>query len=262
MKRLSLSTMARGLNVLLFAAFLLLPLAAVEEARAGSAVWQETDLEYLWGGNFKSLQTKTSKDNSRSTITVEHADTWKYGDNFFFFDVTNPEINRNGAKTSIYGEISPRLSIGRITGTDLSTMFIKDVLLAGTLELGAGFHNYLYGVGLSLKIPKFNFADLDLYVRNDTQRSGVTWQVTPDWQVPFEIGNASFLFEGFTDIAGSESGSAFNVDAQPRLLLDLGKFWSKPGNIYGGTEFIYWHNKYGIKGVDEYAPQVMLKWVM
>jgi nucleoside-specific outer membrane channel protein Tsx len=271
MKRSIRTALSRTINTLAVAAMLLAPLAVATEARAGSAVWQETDLEYLWGTNYikNPFVSKTAKDNSRSTITLEHADAWKYGDNFFFFDITNPEINRNGSLTSIYGELSPRLSVGKITGLDLSAPGLKDVLVAGTLELGNGFHNYLYGVGLSLNVPKCNFADLNLYVRNDTNRHGVTWQITPVWQLPFTIGKAGFLFEGFVDIAGREGRtsdsagvSEFNVDAQPRLLLDLGNFWDKPGNIYLGTEFMYWHNKFGVKGADEYAPQVMVKWAL
>ena len=261
MKRFTRSTLSKSIGSLIMTACLLSPLVAVRTAHAGSAVWQETDLEYLWGGNFKTLETKTSTDNSRSTITIEHADAWKYGDNYFFFDITNPEINRNGATTSIYGEISPRLSIGKITGKDLSAPFVKDVLVAGTLELGNGFHNYLYGLGLSLNLPKFNFADLNVYLRNSSQR-GCTYQFTPDWQLPFTVGNANMIFEGFSDIAGAEGDLSFNIDAQPRLLLDLGKYWGSPGDLYVGTEFIYWHNKFGVKGVDEYAPQAMVKWVM
>jgi nucleoside-specific outer membrane channel protein Tsx len=271
MKRSLRSTLSRSIYAIILAAFFLAPLATATEAHAGAAVWQETDLEYLWGTNFvkNPFESKTAKDNSRSTITIEHADAWKYGDNFFFFDITNPEINRNGSLTSIYGEISPRLSIGKITGKDLSAPYLKDVLLAGTLELGNGFHNYLYGVGFSLNLPKFNFADLNLYVRNDTNKDGVTWQITPCWQLPFTIGNQNLIFEGFSDIAGAEGNSsdpghysAFNIDAQPRLLVDLGKMWGSPGNIFVGTEFMYWHNKFGVKGVDEYAPQAMVKWVM
>lgn len=262
MKRFLRSTLSRSINALILAAFLLAPLATASKAHAGAAVWQETDLEYLWGTNYKTLKTKTSTDSSRSTITFEHADAWKYGDNFFFFDVTNPEVGRAGSPTSFYGEFSPRLSIGKITGKDLSAPFVKDVLLAGTLEMGEGFHNYLYGVGLSLNLPKFNFADLNVYVRNDLNQPGVTWQVTPCWQLPFSIGNASMIFEGFSDIAGAQGSSAFNVDAQPRLLIDLGKFWGSAGNIFVGTEFMYWHNKFGVKGVDEYAPQAMVKWVL
>ena len=72
-------------------------------------------------------------------------------------------------------------------------------------------------------------------------------------------GTVTFLF---TDIAGSEGNLAFNIDAQPRLLIDLGKFWDAPNSVYFGTEVIYWHNKYGVKGVNEFAPQAMIKFVM
>lgn len=257
MKRSIRSALSRSIKALTLAAFLLAPIAAAGEAHAGAALWQETNFQYLWGGKFK-----LPSERRHNTITVEHADAWKYGDNFFFFDITNPTDNN----INFYGELSPRLSIGKITGLDLSAPFIKDVLLAGTLEVGAdktySFHNYLYGIGLSLNLPKFNFADLNLYVRNAMDKKGVTYQVTPVWQLPFTVGNANLVFEGFTDIAGAEGNSGVNIDAQPRLLLDLGKFWNAPNTLYGGTEVIYWHNKYGVNGVNEFAPQVMLKWVM
>jgi len=272
MKRFTRRTLSKSLKAVILAAFLLAPLALVNQAHAGAALWQETNFQYLWGANFRNLdfsQTPvgSTRDSSRSTITVEHADAWKYGDNFLFFDITNPEVTRkNSPKTSIYGEISPRLSIGKITGLDLSAPFVKDVLLAGTLEIdgggGGGFHNYLYGMGLSLNLPKFNFADFNVYVRNDTQQSGVTYQITPCWQLPFAVGKANFVFEGFSDIAGPEGDLSFNIDFQPRLLLDLGKLWDKPGNLFVGTELMIWHNKYGFKGVDEFAPQAMVKWVL
>ncbi|ACH40880.1 outer membrane channel-forming protein, putative [Citrifermentans bemidjiense Bem] len=262
MKRSSRNSLSRSIKTLTLAVALLLPFAAPQKACAGAALWQETNLQYLWGNNFRIAPTK-EKDHNQATITIEHADAWKYGDNFLFLDITNPTEK----DIAMYGEISPRLSIGKITGLDLSAPFIKDVLLAGTLEVGTypsggGFHNYLYGLGLSLNLPKFNFADLNLYVRNSMDKQGVTYQVTPVWQVPFNIGKASFVCEGFVDIAGGEGNSAFNIDAQPRLLLDAGKLWGSPGNLYVGTEFIYWRNKYGFSGINEYAPQVMVKWVL
>ncbi len=252
MKRSIRSTLSGSIKAVTLAASLLLPFAAADQASAGAALWQETNLQYLWGGKFR-----LPEDSSRSTITLEHANAWKYGDNFAFFDISNP----TDQGTSIYGELSPRLSIGKITGTDLSAPLVKDLLLAGTLEVGEGFHNYLYGVGLSLNLPRFNFADLNLYVRNSAL-PGTTYQVTPVWQLPFSVGQARLVFEGFTDIAGGEGDSSFNIDAQPRLLLDLGNYWGTPGSLFVGCEFMYWKNKYGVKGVDEYAPQAMVKWVM
>lgn len=242
-------------SALILCAALFLTLTIAPEAFAGSAFWQSTNVQYLYGGGFK-LGTK-----DRSTITVEHANAWKYGDTFFFLDVTDPEIDRKGSTTGLYAEFSPRFSIGKITNTKLTAPFIKDVLVATTLEMGEGFHNYLYGIGLSLDLPKFAFADLNVYVRNDPKQRGATYQITPCWSLPFSLGSAKMVFEGFADIAGPEGNLAFNIDTQPRLLLDVGNFWGAPDSLYAGTEVIYWHNKFGVKGVEEIAPQVMVKWV-
>lgn len=255
MKRSIRSALSTGFTALALAALTLAPFAATE-AHAGATLWNETNIQVLWGGQFKDPFANTQR--TQSTMTVEHANAWKYGDTFLFFDVTDSEKD----DTAIYGELSPRLSLGKISGRDLSAPLVKDVLVAGTVEMGQGFRHYLYGMGLSLNLPGFNFADLNVYVRNDPKESGSTYQVTPCWQLPFTVGKADMIFEGFTDIAGGEGDLSFNIDAQPRLLLDLGKFWDAPKSVYVGTEFIYWHNKFGVKGVNEYAPQAMVKFVM
>ncbi len=224
-------------------------------ALAGSATWSTTNIQYLYGSNFEL------GDKARSTITVEHANNWKYGDNFFFVDITNPERDGNQTKTDAYVEFSPRFSLNKILNKDLSFGPISEVLIATGLEMGDGFHNYTYGLGLSLKVPKFAFVQLNFYVRDNPQQSGTTYQITPAWRMPFSIGSADFVFKGFADIAGSEGTTKFNIDFQPVLLLDLGKFAGAPKQFYGGVEYIYWHNKFGVDGVDEYAPQAMLEWL-
>ena len=42
--------------------------------------WQNNNLTYLWGKNFKVNPP------TQQTVTFEHADGWKYGDNFIFVD--------------------------------------------------------------------------------------------------------------------------------------------------------------------------------
>jgi hypothetical protein len=34
-----------------------------------------------------------------------------------------------------------------------------------------------------------------------------------------------------------------------------------PNRLFAGIEWAYWHNKYGIKGFHQTAPQVVLMWV-
>ena len=48
--------------------------------------------------------------------------------------------------------------------------------------------------------------------------------------------------------------------AQPQLLLDLGNLWGAKDKLFAGVEYQYWHNKFGVDGVDESLPQVMLLW--
>jgi nucleoside-specific outer membrane channel protein Tsx len=247
--------LSKKANCLILAIALLLPLGFASKSIAGSSTFQTSNIEYLYGNGYKL------GDKTRSTITFENFNCWKYGDNFFFVDITNAERDGDQTPTSLYGEFSPRLSLSKISHRSLSFAFVKDVLLAGTLEMGEGFHNYLYGIGFDLDVPKFSFVQLNFYVRNNPEQSGQTYQITPCWYLPFTIGPARFIFEGFADIAGSEGDLSFNVDTQPRLLLDLGNFWGAPNCLYVGTEYMYWHNKFGVKGVDESLPQAMVKWV-
>jgi nucleoside-specific outer membrane channel protein Tsx len=222
---------------------------------AGSATWSSTNIQYLYGSNFEL------GDNSRSTITVEHANNWNYGDNFFFVDITNPARTGDQTQTEAYVEFNPRFSLNKILNQDLSFGPVSEVLIATGLEMGNGFHNYLYGLGVSLKIPKFAFAHLNVYVRDNPNEDGVTYQFTPAWRVPFSIGTVDFVFKGFADIAGSEGNKEFNIDFQPVLQMDLGKFVGAPKQLYGGIEYIYWYNKFGVDGVHENAPQAMIEWL-
>jgi len=244
-------------NILILVAILLLPLSFATSALAGAATWQSSNIQYLYGSNFEL------GDSARSTLTFEHANGWKYGDNFFFVDVLNPVTDGNNTQTELYAEFSPRLSLSSLTGKKLSFPLVKDVLLAGTLEMGktdfGGFRNYLYGVGFSLDLPKFAFADLNLLVRDNPKQEGLTAQATIDWMLPFNMSSAKLVFEGFADLAGAEGDTVLNLDIQPRLLLDLGNFWNTPGNLFAGMEYIYWHNKFGIDGVEENVAQAMVK---
>ena len=228
-----------------------------------AAEWSTTNIQYLQGSGYQLNPT-----SDMSTLTFEHADGWGYGDNFFFFDVYYP----TSTNTTYYGEYSPRLSLGKMTGSDLGFGPVKDVMLAFGLELGSGLRSTLYGVGFPLKIPKFAFADLNLYARNshhDTfgdSQSG--YQVTIDWLLPFSLGSSKWQFTGFVDYAFGENGGANpkadNVIAGPQLLIDLTSLMGAKGNgkVLGGVEYQVWSNKYGVSGVNESIPQVMLKWIM
>lgn len=237
----------------LASAALLAPGAAV----AGAAQWSSTNFQYLYGTEHEL------GDRTRSIITVEHVNGWKYGDNFFFVDITNPDREGTATPTSYYGELSPRLSLGKISGKDLSLGPIQDVLITTTAEIGEGFRTYLYGLAVDLKLPGFLFFQVNWYIRNEvTFGTDTGQQVTLAWAAkPLPLGPTDLIFEGFLDYAWGNDPAEDNLIAGPRLLLDVGKLWKAPGLLQAGVEYQIWRNKFGIDGVDEDVAQAMVKWI-
>jgi nucleoside-specific outer membrane channel protein Tsx len=231
----------------------LLPLLAAN-SHAGSN-WSTTNFQYHYGTEYEL------GDEKRTLITLEHANGWKYGDNFFFVDITNPNRTGEATGTELYAEIAPRLSFGKISGADLSLGIVSDLLLATTLETGDGFHNYLYGLGVNLTLPGFKFFEVNWYVRDEVTFGNTGQQITLAWGMPFSLGKAQFSFEGFFDYAWDLDASEDNIVTQPRLLLDVGSFWGTPGTLQAGIEYQIWRNKFGIDGIDEDFPELMVKWI-
>lgn len=230
---------------------------------AQAADWSKSNIQLLYGTGY--ADNFGIDDEKKAVMTFEHANGWKYGDNFFFVDVSNP----NAKGTRYYAEFSPRLSLGRMTGKNLSLGIVKDVLIAGTWEMGQGVRAYLVGAGVALDLPKFAFANLNFYSRKSyrdfvSYQTDTGFQVTIDWLLPFEAGRLKFAFEGFADYAWGETGGsapkADNLIAAPRLLMDVGDFWGVPGHLQAGVEYQIWRNKFGIDGVDEDVAQAMVKW--
>lgn len=231
------------------AAAISLTLASVAVQAAG---WSSTNVQLLRGDGYELGAEE------RTIFTLENALGWKYGDSFFFIDVTEP----TGEGTTKYAEFSPRFSFGKITGKDLSFGIVKDIMLATTFELGEETNATLIGIGLPLAIPGFAFANANIYLR-DSQRdfadeqTGTGGQVTLTWNRPFSIGSAKLNFEGFFDYAfGEDDGSnpkEDNIVTAPRLMLNLGS------NFQVGLEHQIWRNKFGIDGVNEDVTQFMVK---
>ena len=230
-----------------------------------AADWNTTNVQLLYGTEY--ADNGGIDDKKKTVFTFEHADGWKYGDNFFFLDTSNP----NATGTAHYAEFSPRLSLSALTGKALAFGPIKDTLIAGTWEQGDGVRAYLLGVGFALKLPKFAFADINIYARQSIRDfspvdTDTGMQVTLDWLLPFDVVGVKFAFEGFFDYAWGEDGGSVpieeNIVSGPRLLIDVGNFVGAPGKLQAGVEWQIWRNKFGINGVDEDVPQAMLKWTL
>lgn len=243
-------------------------------AQAGSANFATTNIQYLHGTRYADFDPNGgfSDDDEAGIVTVEHFNVWKYGDNFFFVDITNPFGKGDGfgttAETSAayYAELSPRLSLGNIfAGHELSAGIVKDVLFTATLEIPESpvEQTLLYGLAVDLKVPGLQFFQFNWYIR-DSQDSDIDsgQQITLVWGAPFKLGPVPMVFEGFFDYAWGEDPLEDNIITAPRLLVDVGGLagWGE-NKLQVGVEYQIWRNKFGIDGMDEDVPQAMVKWI-
>ena len=219
--------------------------------------WTASDIQLLYGKNFE-LGT-----SERTTLTVEHGHGWKYGTNFFFADM----VNRSDIGFEIYAEVYSYFSMNKITGNDWSVGPVKDLALMGGLNISnrpeeRNFKAYLFGISLDLSNAYIEHLQLDVTAyKNDSVSGKYGIQVTPVWSFPFSVGPLKFRFRGYMDIRNGNTNPAgnFHLLAQPQFLFDVGHLASwKTDKIYIGSEYSYWFNKFGIKGVTESAFQGMI----
>jgi nucleoside-specific outer membrane channel protein Tsx len=224
--------------------FLLLSLG-VSSVFAGSLLWQSNSIHLLTGDGFEVDPDR------QTTLTLEHASGWSFGDLFFFTDLTR--FHDSPRRDGVYGEFSPRFSLGKLSGKDLSTGPIKDVLIATTYEFGKGdVESFLIGPGLDLAIPGFDYFQLNLYHRSPFNgRDGEGWMLTPVWGIKTPFMGSELVFEGYMDWTLTDDGSYHsNLHFNPRLKFDLGKaLGEKAGRVYIGVEYSHWQHKYGINGI-------------
>jgi nucleoside-specific outer membrane channel protein Tsx len=222
-------------------------------------LWQDNSLTYLYGQNFK-IDPKIQQ-----ALTLEHASGWSVGDLFIFLDSIHYNGGKNGAGDSrtFYGEISPRLSLGKLFDQPLTFGPIKDVLLAATYEFGEDdVESYLLGPGFDLALPGFDFFQVNLYRRQtDGNRDGSgVWQITPAWSYTLPLGTSDLVVDGYMDwVVDNDKSYHANLHFNPQVKYDLGKAlnWGAK-QVYVGLEYDYWSNKYGIDD-DSYLGDVVLR---
>ena len=219
--------------------------------------WSSSNIQWLYGNDFEFGV------DERTTVTLEHAHGWQYGTNFFFVDL----IDRNDVGFEAYAEVYSYLSLSKVTGYQWSLGPVNDISLLAGLNISNHpendyFKAYLLGLSFNLFNSRFDYLQLDIAAyKDDNVRRRYGVQITPVWSFPFAIGPVNFKFRGFTDFKTGNTNSSghFQILAQPQLLLDVGSLagWKK-NNLYIGTEYSLWHNKFGVKGVDESVVQAMV----
>ena len=222
-------------------------LASGQALAADLLQWQDNSLTYLNGIDFKVDPPK------QQTVTFEHASGWSFGDLFIFVDgikYNTEATNGAGDGHTFFGEISPRLSLGKISGADLSFGPVKDVLLAATYEFGEDdVDSYLLGPAVDLNIPGFDYFQLNTYLRTtDGRRDGDNvWQITPVWSYTIPVGDSDLVIDGFMDwVVDNDDSYHANLHFNPQIKYDLAKAMGWGKRFYVGVEYDYWSDKYGI----------------
>ena len=227
-------------------------LASSATLAQAAPIWQDFSITGLYGKNYELI----AREDEQSTITFEYAAKLKYGDFFAFADRTNNDVSGN----ETYFEVSPRLSLGAVSGQKLEFGPIKDVLIATTWEGGEGLNNYLYGIGVDLAIPYFQFAQLNFYKADNDKKTDDDYQMTFAYGVPFKLGSEDFLVDGFLDWSTAEDDHKSELNWTSQWKWNVGKHISPDTRLYVGIEYSVWHNKYGINDKDENNVSALLKY--
>ncbi|GGB46546.1 ion channel protein Tsx [Shewanella inventionis] len=216
--------------------------------------WWDASATVLHGTNYDLAPSER-----QTTITLETAGGWTYGDWFVFQDFINFNGNNGGENNTTYGEISPRFSASKILGQSVGFGKVSDVSLALTYEQGEGpVESMLYGVGLDFDVPFFTYLQLNTYRRNAISNGNISdgWQFTPVFRIDMPVGKANIIIDGFIDwvFIADNNGYDENLHFNPQIKYDLGQSLfgeHKKNTLLVGFEYDYWQSKYGVNGVDQ-----------
>ncbi|MCT8125264.1 nucleoside-binding protein [Alishewanella sp. BS5-314] len=217
-------------------------------------IWQDFRLSYLYGEHYRL------GDPRRQVLTFEYAAQTSWGDSFFFLDHLR---SQDGSRNN-YAEWQPRFSLTKNSNQTFQFGLIKDVLLAGHLEMSSQATNYLYGAGVDLAVPGFRMLQANLYRRNNQLRAD-NWQLTLVWAYPFKLGQQQFLLDGFLDWASGNADQRANLNLTPQLKLLVSPSLGLENPLWLGVEYVLWRNKFGIADSPERRSHennlnLLLKW--
>ncbi|MEO2266694.1 nucleoside-binding protein [Pseudoalteromonas sp. YIC-656] len=240
---------------------------------ANAATWSQTQLHVNYG-EFKNPFSKAEANTS--IISFQHASGYSLGDNFFFIDIINDDVEDGYQDSDFYGEWYSNFSYGKISGNEVKLGPIKDVgFVMGFNAAGdANVMKYLPGVKLDWQVDGFDFVstlvtayidDSDGVSSGGAPTESDSWMIDLAWGAPFSLGNQKFYFTGhveYIDERENEFGGKVKswILAQPIVEWDMGHALSmQERTLMLGVEWQYWHNKLGTN-TTESVPQIHLAW--
>jgi nucleoside-specific outer membrane channel protein Tsx len=232
-----------------------------------------SDVPLRYGWNFQ--EPGIPEDVPKSIFGFENTAAGRVWSSYLFVDVLRSWSDADANAKEVYGEWYPSLSFRTLTGKERSPGVVRDVSL--TLGLNTGVRStgpapfvLLPGVTVEVNLPGFEFFSLGARAYIDRGRfqgqptdcHATTYQITPAWSLPIDVGSSTLKVIGFVDFTGAHANCEAQVLTTPRVVLDVSAFWKKPGDLYVGFDWVYWHNKYGIAGLEDNLLLPAVMWVM
>lgn len=216
------------------------------------SAFSTTNIQFL-DGNFEGTTFLDTQSGHKQTLTAEHYRTFGYGDLFMFADYTYARhgLQFTNNKNDLYGEISPRISIDKISGSSTSMGILKETYAAFQYNGSDTYHAWLYGIGSDLNIPGFSIFGLNVYRK--TQNIGdVTYQLSANYVIPL---SQSWHFEGFSDWTTRDFLS------QNQLLFNLSHTLNiHEGKLEIGAEWHYYHENVFHSDNDVFQAMIKYSW--
>lgn len=226
--------------------------------------WSITELHYQYG-RLKQPFLQQPEANT-SVVTFQHANGWRYGNNFLFFDTLMP----HQGKMDYYGEYYGSLSLSKLTGVNFAAGPIKDIglLMGVNWAPTPGMLKYLPGLRISWDFPGVTFLNTDITAYVDYSDRNIkendNFMIDINGQYPFKLFNANFSIEGHAEYIGERRNQFGQVHAwffsQIQVRYDIGELLLKKSKkVFIGTEWQYWSHKFG-SNVEENVAQALLVW--
>lgn len=232
-----------------------------------------SNLTVRYGANF--TEPGIAEDVPKNIFTFENAAAGRRWSSYLFVDVLRSWSEADANAKEVYGEWYPTLSVRGLGGKEPWKGLLRDVgltvgLNTGTRSTGPSPFAVLPGLTFNLNVPGFDFFSVGTFLYIDRGRfqgqptdcSANTYQITPSWSLPIKVGASTLKVNGFVDFTGRHANCEAQILTTPRVMLDLSAYWQKPGKLYAGVDWVYWHNKYGIWGLTDNLLLPVLLWVL
>jgi len=226
-----------------------------------------------YGANF--TEPGIAEDVPKNIFAFENTAAGRLWSSYMFVDVLRSWSEADANAKEVYGEWYPTLSLRTFTGKEPSKGVLRDVgftvgLNTGVRSTGPSPFAVLPGLTFNLNVPGFAFLSVGTFAYIDRGRfqgqptdcTATTFQITPSWSLPIDVGAATLKVNGFVDFTGRHANCEAQILSTPRVMLDLSAYWKQPGRLYAGVDWVYWHNKYGISGLTDNLFLPVVVWVL